>query len=104
MIVNIVVVSGEAQLTVGIGAIFLTFGGVATGAVLGFQGGAVGRTIMGAVIGGLFGVLAFFAPGLTRLAPLILIAGAVAGGMMAGNARPSPPSRPPPPPPGPTPS
>ena len=98
MIVNLVAVSGEAVLTVGVGAIFLTVGGAVAGAILGTQGGAPGRTVLGALAGGgLCGVLAFVTPGFTLLAPLAVIAGAVAGGMIAGQpARPAPPPPPPP--------
>lgn len=98
MAVNLLFVSGEALLTVGVGAIFLTVGGAVAGAILGTQGGAPGRTILGAYIGGLCGVLAFVTPGFTRLAPLAVIAGAVAGGMIAGQRRQTTPPPPPPPP------
>lgn len=97
MVVNLVAVSGEAMLSVGVGAIYLALGGAVAGAVLGSQGGAPGRTILGALGGALLGVLAFFTPGFTQLAPLVLIGGAIAGGMMAGQPRRT--ELPPPPPP-----
>ena len=98
MVVNLLFVSGEALLTVGVGAIVLVVGGVVAGAILGSQGGAPGRTFLGGLIGGgLCGVLAFVTPGFTQLAPLAVIAGAVAGGMIAG--QPKHPQLPPPPPP-----
>lgn len=99
MIVNLVAVRGEAVLTVGVGAVFLTLGGAVAGAVLGARGSAAGRTLVGALLGALVGVLAFFVPGMTRLSPLILIAGAIAGGMIAGQPRRGGLSPPPPPPP-----
>jgi hypothetical protein len=92
MIANVVFVTGEALLSVGVGAIFLAVGGAVAGALLGSQRGAAGRTVIGGLIGALPGILAFFVPGLTQLAPLILIAGVVAGGMIAGNQ--GPPSSP----------
>lgn len=104
MVVNVVFISGEATLSVGVGAIFLAVGGAVVGAVLGSQGGPTGRTIVGAFAGSLFGVIAFFTPGFAILSPLILIGAAIAGGLIAGQspsgAPPPAPPPPPPPPPG----
>ncbi len=83
MAVNLIVVEGEAQLTVGVLAIMITAAGAVVGGVLGAQRDmrAVPMGI-GALVGAVPGLLAFLGP--TRLALVILVVGALAGGLVAG--------------------
>ena len=91
--VNLLFIRGEAALSVGVGAIFLTLSGAVVGAVLGAQNRLTGgRIVIGAIVGALPGVACFFL--ITRIAPLVLIGGAILGGIIAGRAGPTGPSSP----------
>lgn len=92
-IVNLVAIDGEAQLTIGVAAVALAVVGAMAGVALANRPHAA-RTAAFALAGALPGVAAFFVPGGTRVAPLVLLAGAIAGGWMAGRATPARPGDP----------
>lgn len=87
-IVNLVAIDGEAQLTVGVAAIALAVIGAIAGVALADRPHTA-RTVAFVLAGALPGVAAFFVPGGTRVAPLVLLAGVVAAGWVAGRAHPA---------------
>jgi hypothetical protein len=74
-------VTGEAQLTVGMLAVLLLVGGLVVGAVLGASGQLpVGPTALGAAVGAVPGLLVFLV--LTPAAPAVLVSGMLVGGFL----------------------
>ncbi len=80
---TLVIVEGEAQLSLGVLAIMITTGGAVVGAILGAQRDMRGPPMaLGALVGSVPGLVAFLGP--TRLALPVLVVGALAGGLVGG--------------------
>jgi hypothetical protein len=83
LVLNAVVVTGEATLTVGVMGIMATVTGAVLGAGLGTTTEyRAGPMVLGSVLGALPGVAVFFI--LPLLAPAVLFVGALLGGVWAG--------------------
>ena len=83
--VNLLLVRGEAALSVGVIGIMLAFVGVIAGAILGAHRNLRTRPmIVGIVLGALPGLAMIFF--MTILAPPALLVGVVAGGIIGGRS------------------